>query len=66
MCWGRGGGWIQPKQWLDAAIDITLHAIEAGWLRFIICKIEVKKTVEIYIYLCNHQNSATDIVADTF
>ena len=44
MCWGRGGGWIQPKQWLDAAIDITLHAIEAGWLRFINRKIEVKKS----------------------
>ena len=39
----------------NEAVDATIHAIEAGWLRS-------KKKKKKYINFCDHQNSAIDIV----
>ena len=42
---------------------VTVHAIEAGWLRIIDNKTKVKHKKKKYINLRDHQNNA--IVADT-
>ena len=39
----------------NEAVDATIHAIQAGWLRS-------KKKKKKYINFCDHQNSAIDIV----
>ena len=39
----------------NEAVDATIHALEAGWLRS-------KRKKKKYIIFCNHQNSAIDIV----
>ena len=38
----------------NEAVDATIHAIEAGWLRS-------KRKKKKYINFCDHQNSAIDI-----
>ena len=58
--------WLESyQQWSNAALDVTVHTIEAGWLRIINNETEEICKKKKYINFRDHRNSAIDIVADT-
>ena len=48
---------------VNAAVDVTIHAIEAGWLRTINNNTEVKK--KKYINFRDHQRGPANKIVDT-